>query len=62
MCVNDGGYFFIIKILDVLNEVLSLIFVIGKYMYVFVYSIGLVFLIYNNLKCLFVLIKYKFLS
>lgn len=56
MCVNDGGYFFIIKILDVLNEVLSLIFVIGKYMYVFVYSIGLVFLIYNNLKCLFVLI------
>lgn len=62
MCVNDGGYFFIIKILDVLNEVLSLIFVIGKYMNVFVYSIGLVFLIYNNLKCLFVLIKYKFLS
>lgn len=61
-CVYDGGHLFTIKTLDVLNEVLSLTSAIGKYMHVFVYSTGPVFLTYNNLKRSFVSIKHKLLS
>lgn len=61
-CVNDGGHLFTIKTLDVLNEVLSLTSAIGKYMHLFVYSTGPVFLTYNNLKRSFVSIKHKLVS